>query len=403
MMKSLIVTIAALCSIVPKVCLAAESTVANRLDKQSFELSPTATPLPALKYQFTFDAPGDRLPGNAAILYLDSVLLLGPKTRENVQQAVDARGADKEAFAKLADSLERPALFNELEIAGRRSECDWEPPYREMGAETLLPHLEPLVKGISRLLWVRAQRQVDQGQAQEAIKTIRLGYEMSDKIGREGLLVSGLVALAVDEFMDDAVVQLISRPESPNLYWALTGLPPRCSIFNQSLCGERRWPLTAMPDRAPFPVSQPLSVAEQWRALFADVKRLTADGGQDAFPDPIKSASSETLKAARSEYAAIHKLSAAQATDVDEVVALGEHYSRQYYVAYDEWHKLLRLSYPAQLIKAKEFDVWSRKMKEDHPSNPLLQASPEMEKLVMKFAVADRRLAALRTVEALRS
>ena len=77
-----------------------------------------------------------------------------------------------------------------MELAGRRIECDWESPFREMGAETLLPHLEPMLKGVGRLLWVRAHRQIEQGKTEEAIKTIRLGYEMSDKIGREGTLVS---------------------------------------------------------------------------------------------------------------------------------------------------------------------------------------------------------------------
>src|SRR5262249_17794568 len=153
-----------------------------------------------------------------------SVLLLSADTREKVQHAVDVRSTDKAEFGAVADSLETTSLIKELELAGRRTECDWEPPYREMGAETLLPHLEPLARGVGRMLWVRAQRQIEQGKSAEAIKTVRLGYEMSDKIGREGVLVSGLVALAVNGMMDECVAQLIGRPESPNLYWALSEL-----------------------------------------------------------------------------------------------------------------------------------------------------------------------------------
>ena len=66
-------------------------------------------------------------------------------------------------FATLADSLELPSVFQELQLAAQREECDWQPPFREMGAQTLLPHLQPMVHGLARLIVVRALRQLDQG------------------------------------------------------------------------------------------------------------------------------------------------------------------------------------------------------------------------------------------------
>src|SRR3954467_12157045 len=191
-------------------------------DKRTFELTPEAPPVPALKYQLMFGGAGDRLPGNAAILYLDSVLLLDADTREKIRNAYEARDTDKQVFSSIADSIEATPALKEVELAGRRIDCSWESPFREMGAETLLPHLEPMLRGVGRLLYVRAHRQIEQGKANEAIKTIRLGYEMSDKIGREGTLVSALVALAVSGMMDDCVAELASRPGSPNLFWALS-------------------------------------------------------------------------------------------------------------------------------------------------------------------------------------
>ena len=98
---------------------AEQAKSANQADKKTFELTPTAPPIPALKYQFMFDGAGDRIPGNAAILYLDSVLLLNADTREQVQKAVDAFGTDKKVFGSIVDSID--ACIAEFTFANRNS------------------------------------------------------------------------------------------------------------------------------------------------------------------------------------------------------------------------------------------------------------------------------------------
>ena len=54
----------------------------------------------------------------------------------------------------------------------------------------MLPHLEPLVHGLARLIQVHALREIQQGKTDDAIKTLRLGYEMAEKVGTEPTLVS---------------------------------------------------------------------------------------------------------------------------------------------------------------------------------------------------------------------
>src|SRR6476620_10662619 len=78
---------------------------------RSFELTATPPPVPALKYELQFDILADRLPGNAAPLYLDSVLIMPADAREKAQQALDAyERKDLKAFDTLAEALDRPAL-----------------------------------------------------------------------------------------------------------------------------------------------------------------------------------------------------------------------------------------------------------------------------------------------------
>ena len=82
-----------------------------------------------------FDDAGNRLPGNAAILYLDSVLLIDANTREQIRNAYEAYGTDKKAFSSSADAIDATSALKEVELAGRRVECNWESPFREMGWE----------------------------------------------------------------------------------------------------------------------------------------------------------------------------------------------------------------------------------------------------------------------------
>jgi hypothetical protein len=215
-----------------------------------------------------------------------------------------------------------------------------------------------------------------------------------------------LCALSVNGMMDECVAHLMSRPDSPNLYWALSELPNRRVIFRRSLDGERQWALTSIPDLARVKAGEQLSGADQWRAIFANIQRiinLGAEGEKTRFADPVRDASAETLKVARKDYAAAHKLSAAQAAEAEPISVLGEYYYRQFEIAYDAWYKLRGLPYPALLAKAKEFDAWAKKLKEEQPSNMLVQTSPDMTMIVGKFAQGDRRLAALTAVEAIRA
>ncbi len=126
-------------------------------DVHEFQITPAAIATPALKYQIMFDDLGDRRPGNAALLYHETILLLGPDTKDKTEKALDAYDAhDLKTFDALADSLELSNVFQELDLAGRREQCDWQPPFREMGVRTLLPHLEPLAHATTRLIKIRA-------------------------------------------------------------------------------------------------------------------------------------------------------------------------------------------------------------------------------------------------------
>src|SRR5688500_6208376 len=237
-------------------------------DVRTFELTPAPPPVPALKYELFYDLIADRVPGNAAILYIQTALLMGNESRDQALEALQAYDAnDLDKFNALADKVNRPEIFKNLDLAARRERCDWEVPIREHGAESWLPHLEPMAHGLTNMLKTRALQQMEHGKPEDAIATLRMGYEMSDKVGREPTLVSGLVALRINAQMNDVLARLMSRPNAPNLYWAMMQMPSGRGIFRNSLHVERRFLVPSVPnlDRA---IKREELSPQQWRTLL---------------------------------------------------------------------------------------------------------------------------------------
>jgi hypothetical protein len=386
-------------------------------ETRTFELTPVAPPTPALKYQLLFDDLGDRRPGNAALLYLDAILLMPPDAKEQAKKALDAFEAkDSKTFDAIADGMKVTDVLEELDLAGRREECEWQPPFHEMGAYTLLPHLGPLVQGCARIVKMRALRQIEQGNADEARATLRLGYEMSNKVGHETILISGLVANRITGDMNDALAHLMNRPEAMNLYWALLEIRPRHGIFLRAMDGERQWWVTSLPSRSKTRPGEDAALlakngadlsGEQWRALIDYVWGIVTVGAEQQAVvkrvDPVTGATPENLAKAREQYAKVHHVNADQAAKVEPVVALGEYYFAQYLIVWDDMFKLRNLPYPILLSRSTTATAQAEKISKEQPANPFLYSAPSLHRAVWAFAKTDRQLAALTAVEAIRS
>jgi hypothetical protein len=375
-----------------------------------FELTPVAPGSPVLKHHLLFTY-ADRIPGNAALAYLDAVLLLGPDSNDKAQRALDALDAkDEKAFAAAADSIDLPSMLAELDVAGRRENCDWNPPLRERGVLTLLPHLQPLTHGVAKVLRVRATRLVEQGKIDEALSTLRLGYELSDKIGREPVIVSAMVSSGQFVWMNEPLARLMSRPDAPNLYWPLVEMPPRWPILRRAWDVEYGWPFLCMPTLLKARAGETLS-AEQWRhAMYDEVAPFYSEydnayhpTGTRAHPDPVKDAGAEVLKQARADYASVRNLSAEKAASEDPAVVLGAFYFRHFQIAHDDVSKLRGLAYPELLPRARAAAERLAALKKSQPANPFLEPVEGIHRIADRFARADRQLAALTAVEAIRS
>ncbi len=255
-------------------------------------------------------------------------------------------------------------------------------------------------------------RQIEQGKIDDALKTLRLGYEMSNNVGQEQVLISGLVSIAITSQMNDAMIKLMNSPNAPNLYWAMREFPSRHGILRHSMDGERSWWITIFPRLAGGMEGQNLGQRiksgeslspEQWRAFFAYINTIV-DANPDLHakhPDPVNTATPKALADAKAYYAAEHHMTAEQTGAVDPLVVLGEYYFAQYQIHFDDMFKLRGLPYPEMLRGAKEAHEAAIRARDEQGGNPFFEAVMDMSLATWRFANVDRQLAAMATVEAL--
>jgi hypothetical protein len=387
-------------------CPNAMAQSGGKAEMQTFEISPVAPPVPAMKYRLLFDPATELRPGNAALLYMESILLLAPGEIDKAGDALEAYASGNMArFNSMADALNRPALIRELELAGRRKDCDWGAPIRETGAETLLPHLSS-IRGLAMIVKVRALRQLNEGKIDDALRTTLIGNEISENVAKEPFVVSGLVSVGVCRLMDDCLRQVMNRPDSPNLYWALLDYSSHKQVMQREMDGERESMLASELNSGKIAPGENLSAGE-WREELASVSRALQPGSSDATHpedfDPVRDAGPDLLREATARYAQVHHLDANAASKIDPVIVLGTFYFEQYNIACDEMFKLRALPYPILLGKSKEYGDYLAKLRQEQPHNVFLGALFKPYKAIWTFASADRELAAMTTVEAISS
>lgn len=182
---------------------------------------------PVLKYRL-FPAEAEIKPGNAV-----PILLRLPWEQTHWMN---------EVFPKLQDWESRPLdapewatsggvlperFFSEMKRAAFRREAHWEYPIGETSSPylILLPDVQGLRGFLGRGLAARIRYHLSRGELDQAREGILVGLANARHLAQTPFYVNQLVALAIHQTMLDRTGELISRPDSPNLYWALSTLP----------------------------------------------------------------------------------------------------------------------------------------------------------------------------------
>jgi hypothetical protein len=201
---------------------------ANDIPVVKLKLPPAAEPRPALRHRLLPHFL-DRRPGNAALMYNKVSLQLEERDTSELQEKL-AKWLDLPLNELPQDEAEREleafeTVLEAVNLATRREHCDWQLPLRETNPIALqLPELSKC-REMGRILALQARLQIARGEFEGALHTLQTGFALGTHVAEGPTLVNALVGMAICRMMSDQVREFIQQPNSPNLYWALTGLP----------------------------------------------------------------------------------------------------------------------------------------------------------------------------------
>jgi hypothetical protein len=380
-------------------------------------LHPAGPTEPALRYRLLPEL-RDRQPGNAAALYMRAFSpewFIGGQIRNRMREDpdYDTKLEKWRTETPLKDfplkDLEWATNSNDLrevDRAARRAYCDWEltDRMRQEGIGLLLPDVQSL-RAFARFLDLRARAEIAQGKFGDAVHTLQTGLQLGRHASEGPTLIHGLVGIAVDMIMLQRLEELIQQPGAPNFYWPLTDLPPHLVDLRSGVEGERLtidWlvpggrELLANPN-APRP--SPEKHREMLKGLAAILEEPHTPSAKLEHFEEKAAALPEARKVLKGygwTDAQIDAIPGGLANTLLEI----HNYDRYYDDMLVKWFRLPdRIARP-QFIEA---DALLKAAKKGQPGMVLAALLlPATTKVMAARLRLDRRVAALRVVEALR-
>lgn len=379
-------------------------------DLVRLSVEPASAPAPALKYQLLPEV-RDLKPGNAALLYQRAH---SPEWYDVFRRHPDYLKANEWAELPLgklpverANALLPRQMLNEVDIAARRAGCDWEltERVRRDGVAMPVPELQSF-REIAMLLSLRARLEMRAGNLPAAIESLQTGLAMARHIAEGPSLIQGLVGAAIANVMLGQLEVLVQQDGAPNLYWALTDLPRPFIDMRRPLQAEKLMFESMFPEvRAAWtdPQRGPLS-AEKLNRELARIGNVLAIG--DFSNRVYVAVAAARIYPEAKKYLVDHGFPAQQADALPVIQVALMHSLAMYDVVYDDFYRWTNLPYwEAQpgLLRAEK-DLARTKQKAAHIGGiPLAHwLMPAVRKVMEARVRVDRRIAALRCIEALR-
>ena len=244
---------------------------------QTIELSlaPAAEPRPALKYRLV-PASAERTPGNAAPFYYRAIMHLNNLPKEHWKPYDDNQekwlSSDPEVFPKeqVAKWLPGGAWRSQLKTAAYREYCDWDYRIQDLrGMEVIGFLLQETqdCRALGRVLRLQAHYEIMDGRPEDAIETLRLGYQLAHDVAQPPLLINGLVGIAITSIMNEELQALIDHG-GPNMYWAIGSLPQPLVSLRRAMEFEMGMPQQLFPFLKDAETAQ--RTPDEWRKLMIE-------------------------------------------------------------------------------------------------------------------------------------
>lgn len=121
-----------------------------------------------------------------------------------------------------------PIYDGDLTAALERSNCDWELGLEDMRGVKLLTFMLYDVqecREMARMLMLRTRLAIAEKRYDDAVTSMRNQYRIGSDVAKMPFLVCGILGLWIDGMNNSTLIELIASQDSPNMYWALSGLP----------------------------------------------------------------------------------------------------------------------------------------------------------------------------------
>ncbi|WP_165227638.1 hypothetical protein [Aquisphaera insulae] len=379
-------------------------------------VSPAAAPIPSLRYRL-LPLRSELNPGNAAPVYLrirhgqrDAVW---EELEKNYKAWIevplkDIPLAEAETYLRSVGSFTRM-----LRIGAWRESCDWGYPLRELREEAIwitLPDAQNM-RQLSRLLQLKARVEVAGGNHERAVDTMETCMALGRHVAEGPFLINALIGQSICMMTLDEVEELIARPDAPNLYWALSALPRPLVDLRPAFETDQRLIEGMIPEMSgaddPRPVAEWDTLLDR---LYDRIRKLASEVTSDPKANAaiaaqlpstsaaFKQASLATSREYQTNVLRRDPATVARMSDAEVVV-------RSLVARYrDVRDDLFRLGY-LSWREAKPFREGvelRRKVEQSGALAALLEPSPTLSACLDAPARADRRVAILRTIEAIR-
>jgi hypothetical protein len=370
-------------------------------------IHPASLPSPALKYQLLPRAE-DWVPGNAVLHYYRAFApdwngwQRQPGIFERIDRALSSslQELPRKEFAWLLSSHQ----LSEVDLAARCTYVDWDFTERmkKEGYNLLLPDVQGF-RQFANLLALRGRLELADRQYHRVAYSLQSGFALSRHVAEAPLLISALVGVATANVQAAQVEQWLQISGSPNLYWALTNLPRPFIDLRKPLQGEQLILQAALPaglqeiDRAAMS-------GQQQQALVDALVRLMHLGQPREQPGDRAGLLVLVLKgypeAKQALLAQGRKPAELEAMPMVQVYTI--HALQQFRQLRDDALKWFSLPYPEGQAGLDRIDKQLREAHRRLQGGPFLELIPGYQRLYVAPAQPDRKIAALRCIEAIR-
>lgn len=368
-------------------------------------IHPRAIETPVLKYRL-FPAEAELKPGNAV-----PILLRLPWEQTNWMNQVfptlqqwESRPLDAPEWATSKGVLPE-GFFSEMKRAAYRREATWEYPLGETPSPyfILLPDVQALRVFLGSGLAARIRYHITRGELGEAREGILVGLANARHLAQTPFYVSQLIAVRVHRSMLDRTAELIARPNSPNLYWALSTLPDSLIESGRAASLEGDMFTLAFPavndlDR-PRDEAQWKTMADQIIALLEELDELPKGQAKKGDGAPERTIPTQWVKAARADLPELLNASAEKVAAMSDEEAGIRWYVRERLAA-DQ-----RMAAIMQLVPREAWPQLAR-MRDDaramHEKAGTKASFSDPTSVYLSIWSLKRKIQALRIIEAVR-